>query len=309
MTMTTALHSCNFEVSPRRPDAGAPMQILARLVTEDREDLRGSEIEIRDHVGALVGTAPVTSFDGEVNGTAPVSATAPDTPGSHDWSMSLALMGASGAPEAGLVESVPFQIDVKPHATRLEVWDVPTAIEAGSAFSLKIGMKCSSECDLSGREFSIESEAGETLAEGTITGEIWPASTGLYWQSVRLVAPEEEGFRRWTLKARPARGAHAHGEAVTSFGVRTVPPADHVVRIEAFEVENETPLANMTVTMFPYRARTDESGVAEIHAAKGTYAIFVSGRGYYPVRREIDVTADMTTRAPLEAEPPQSSDW
>lgn len=309
MTMTAALQSCEISLSPQRPDAGAPLQIVARLATEDSEDLRGWEVEIKDHNGATIGSAPVTSFDGEVNGTAAVAGTAPEAPGSYDWSLSLAPVRDAGEPASGLFEPASFEIEITPHSTFLEVWDVPTSIEAGSSFSLKVGVKCSSGCEMTGREFSIGSETGETLAEGRIDDEIWPGSQGLYWQGVELAAPQKEGLRRWRFSVREFGGKYGHPEAVTEFGVRTVPPADHVVRVEAVDVRNETPLANMTVTMHPYRARTDDAGVAEIRAAEGTYSVFVSGRGYYPVRREIDVTEDITTRAPLEAEPPQSTDW
>jgi len=73
--------------------------------------------------------------------------------------------------------------------------------------------------------------------------------------------------------------------------------------------DTDGPLPNMNVVMHPYRARTDASGIAEIKVAQGAYSVFVSGQGYYPVQRDLDVIDDLVSRAPLEAEPPPSKDW
>ena len=36
--------------------------------------------------------------------------------------------------------------EIQPHGTRVVVWDVPATIECGETFSVKVGVKCSSEC-------------------------------------------------------------------------------------------------------------------------------------------------------------------
>ncbi len=55
--------------------------------------------------------------------------------------------------------------------------------------------------------------------------------------------------------------------------------------------------------MHPYKAITDEHGVAEVLVAKGTYKLFVSQTHYMTFGVPVDVTADMKTRAELELEP------
>jgi len=59
--------------------------------------------------------------------------------------------------------------------------------------------------------------------------------------------------------------------------------------------------------MHPYRAITDEKGVAKIKVTKGRYDILVSGSKYVPVRILAEVTADMATRAELEMDSPWES--
>ena len=55
--------------------------------------------------------------------------------------------------------------------------------------------------------------------------------------------------------------------------------------------------------MHPYRAVTDERGVAEMRVAKGAYTLFVSQTSYLTFGLPVEVTADMTARAELCLEP------
>jgi hypothetical protein len=55
--------------------------------------------------------------------------------------------------------------------------------------------------------------------------------------------------------------------------------------------------------MHPYKAVTDERGVAEVRVAKGAYKLFVSQTRYLTFGLPVEVTADMTARAELDLEP------
>jgi hypothetical protein len=55
--------------------------------------------------------------------------------------------------------------------------------------------------------------------------------------------------------------------------------------------------------MHPYRAVTDERGVAVVRVAKGEYKLFVSQIRYLTFGLPVEVTADMTARAELYLEP------
>ena len=58
------------------------------------------------------------------------------------------------------------------------------------------------------------------------------------------------------------------------------------------------------MVLHPYRAVTDENGVARVKVTRGHYDIFVSAAKYVSVATSAEVTADMITRAELEADRP-----
>lgn len=301
--MTLNIASCTVDVAPDPADAGTTVEITARVATDPPAELDGGVLLIRDAYGTTRAEASFVEFDGEANRTASASVPVPTEPGTYAWHAAVVFDGS----ETGLEAPVP--ITVFPHRSRLQVWDVPSTIEAGGAFRIKLGLKCSAGCPLTGRDFAICDAQGNKRAEGTVPGDLWPGSEGLHYAEVDLVAPEATGLAEWQAHVAPDDGAPPHEGAKTAFGVRTVAPADCTVRVEAVDQRKEAPLSGMSVVMHPYRARTDDGGIAEIHVARGSYRIFVSGRGYYPVQREIEVTGDVTERAPLEAEPPPSKDW
>jgi hypothetical protein len=185
---------------------------------------------------------------------------------------------------------------VTPHTTSVVVWDVPSAIVVGERFRIKVGIKCSNECHLTNTDVGIYDDEGRQVATGTLADERWPGTTGLYVAEVELDAPAGEGLYTWSV-----RGQHAEGSS--SFGVRVVSPPDCLVRVEAVDHITRAPLSGARVVMHPYKAVSDEHGVAEVRVAKGAYTLFVSQTGYLTFGLPVDVQADMTARTELSLEP------
>jgi hypothetical protein len=192
---------------------------------------------------------------------------------------------------------------VAPHTTDVVVWDIPSAVVAGERFRIKVGIKCSDECDLTKSDFEIHDHEGTRVATGTLTGDRWPGTTGLYVAEVELEAPAAEGLYTWSVNMPGSDGEIPHAEGSTSFGVRVVSHPDYLVTVEAFDRESQQPLSAARVVMHPYKAVTDEHGRAEVRVAKGTYTLFVSQTRYLTFGLPIEVTADMTARAELDVEP------
>ena len=217
----------------------------------------------------------------------------------------------SGIGEQGSPEAVPEADAVAPHSVNVAVWDIPSAIVSGERFTIKVGAKCADACDLSNVDFAIFDEEGTQVAAATVDGDVWPGTTGLHVAEVELTAPSTEGLYRWSASVpSTALGASAgseaeipHAEGSASFGIRVVRHPEYLVTVEAVDTTNQTPLAGARVVMHPYRAVTDERGIAEVRVAKGAYTLFVSQTRYITFGLPLDVTADVRTRAELEVEP------
>jgi hypothetical protein len=214
---------------------------------------------------------------------------------------------------------------VTTHTTSVVAWDIPSAIVVGERFRIKVGMKCSDECDLTNSEFGIydhglqgsgigdpgSKKEGKPVATGTLPGDRWPGTDGLYVAEVELEAPAAEGLYTWSargpstlLGASPESDVEIpHAEGSFSFGVRVVSHPEYLVTVETVDQASQTPLSGARVVMHPYKAVTDERGIAEVRVAKGAYTLFVSQTRYLTFGLPVEVTADMTARAELYVEP------
>ena len=188
---------------------------------------------------------------------------------------------------------------VDSHNTHIVVWDLPTAIECGNKFSVKFGVKCSSECRPDAWVLEVSDSDGNKLSSATLSDEVWPDTSALYYTEVELTAPDSEGLHGWEAKVPATEQDIPHGECVASFNVRVVAAPDCVLTVEAIDRETQTPVEGARVVIHPYRAFTDEHGLAQVKVPKGKYRLFVSGKNYFPFRSDSEVKTDMTIRAEL----------
>jgi hypothetical protein len=207
----------------------------------------------------------------------------------------------------GAVDVPPDVVDAgeetTPHTTNVVAWDIPSAIVVGERFRIKIGMKCSNECNLANSDFGIYEQEGTRVATGTLPGDCWPGTTGLYVAEVELEAPAAEGLYTWSARGPGSDVEIPHGEGSISFGVRVVSHPQYLVTVETVDQVSQTPLSGARVVMHPYKAVTDERGIAEVRVSKGAYKLFVSQSRYLTFGLPVEVDADMTTRAELYVEP------
>ena len=282
--------TCVVDVSPEVVDAGAEMTLHGTVSCAPACDLRGHTLLIKDETGAERGSVEVTDFDGETNETGELVVKAPVKPGKYTWSAVYAET------------STPISFTVKPHTTSVVVWDVPSAVEVGERFRIKIGIKCSSECPSTNRGFEIDDDKGTPVAVGQLSGDRWPG-TSLYSAEVELEAPAGEGLHTWSIKCLGSDDGLPHSEGSVSFGLTAVSHPEYVVTVETVDKESQAPLKGARVVMHPYRAVTDERGVAEVRVAKGAYKLFVSQTNYITFDLPVEVTSNITARAELELEP------
>jgi hypothetical protein len=293
--------TCMADVAPDVVDAGAEITVQCEVSCVPACDLRGHALLIKDQAGADRGRIELTAFDGKTNETDEFVVKAPVKAGLYTWLGVCPAVVKKGISYAEA--SIPISFTVKPHTTSVVAWDTPSAVVAGERFRIKVGIKCSSECHLENRHFGIYDHKGEQVATVTLTGELWPGTTGLYFAEVDLQAPAEEGLYTWSVKCPGSDAGIPHDEGSVSFGVRVVSHPEYVVKVETVDKVSQTPLSGARVVMHPYRAVTDERGVAEMRVSRGAYKLFVSQTKYITFGLPVEVQADMTARAELELEP------
>jgi hypothetical protein len=304
---TQGRRTCAVEVSPCEVDAGAELTVTVRVSCADGFDLRGQSVSIRNRDGHELATAHLTEFDGETCATGTFVVRAPLEVGEHTYRAVLAAHEKDGVLHEET--STEFSFAAKPHATSVNVWSMPSAIAAGERFRFKVGIKCSAGCKLTGRPLTVFDDEGAQMGAASLRDDIWPGTNALYFAEVDAQAPLRTGDHEWRVDC-PELGSHVpHAAGALIFTVKVVSPPDHEVKVEAFDAETYTPIMGAHVLLHPYRALTDEWGVAKVRVAKGRYKLFVSGFRYIAYQGFLDVAGDATARAELTSEPEGQEDY
>jgi hypothetical protein len=134
--------------------------------------------------------------------------------------------------------------------------------------------------------------------------DICPGTEALYFAEVEIPAPLTAGSYQWEVRTAGGDTELPHAAGSFPLAVRVVSAPDCEVTIRALDREKQTPIKSARVVMHPYRAVTDDNGIAKVRVAKGQYDILVSGSRYIPVRASVEVAGDMITSAELDADPP-----
>jgi len=290
-----------LEVSPDIVDAGAEMTLDARVSCSPPCDLSGHGLSIRDETGAELGVLELTELDEEENAVGTLVLNAPVETGNHVWSASSSSVMKNGVAYDEASKTISFA--VKPHAIRALVWDIPATMVAGDPFTIKVGIKCSSECSFADKAFAIHDQDGVEVAKGQLSDEIWPGTSGLYYATVELRAPSSADLYHWSARSAGKDLEQPHAEGAAEFSLRVVPAPECVVTVEAVDKLSQEALAGAHVALHPYKAMTDERGFAEMKVAKGAYNLFVAKAHYLTLGLPVEVTADLTARAELDPEP------
>jgi hypothetical protein len=196
---------------------------------------------------------------------------------------------------------------VEPHAVELTVWDVPSTAVAGERFAVSVGARCSAGCDLAGRELSIFDQEGSPAGTVRLGHDAWPGTEALYFAEVEARAPLDAGSHQWEAKIAGWDAELPHASGSFPLIVRVVTAPDCEVTVRAVDRKKQTPIKGARVVIHPYRAVTDDNGIAKVRVARGQYDILVSGSQYMPACASVEVTADMITSAELDADQPWAS--
>ena len=137
--------------------------------------------------------------------------------------------------------------------------------------------------------------------------DVWPGTEALYFAEVEARAPQTAGSHQWEAKVSGWDLELPHATVSLPMVVRVVSPPDCEVTVRAIDREKQTPIKGARVVMHPYRAVTDENGIAKVRVTRDRYDILVSRSRYMPVSTSVEVTADMITNAELDVDQPWES--
>jgi hypothetical protein len=285
-------------------NAGTDIPLKVRVSCSSACDLRGKIVRIITQDAVVTKEIELVTFDEAVNETDEFVVKAPIEPGEYMWTAVFPAQEKEGVLHEE--SSVPVSFIVKPHATSIAVWDVPSPIASGDEFRIKVGVKCSADCELTGEEVEIYDHEGAKVATGTLGDVPSSGATALSCAEVELKAPSIESRYRWTVRFPKPDLELPHEEASCTFAFATARQPEHVVTIEAIDKDTRTPIKNAHVLLRPrlyrgchYRNRTDDGGVARVSVPKGDYQLYVKGdykRIYLPT---VKVASDVTIKAEL----------
>jgi hypothetical protein len=297
---------CTVEVSPDEVDAGADITLTVRVAGSRQDDLKQPSVSIRNDEDAELARAELKKSEGEGEEeeyeSDNIVLAAPRSAGEHVYRAVVVAADKDGTLQDKT--STEIRLPVKAHAAQLNVWDVPSAIEAGQCFKFKVGVRCSAGCNLGSRGLSVIDREGHPVGAANLGHDIYPGTDALYFAEVEAQAPSVAGNYQWEVTTAASNSELPHTAGSFAFGLRVVSPPDCEIAVEAIDREKQTPIKGARVVMHPYRAMTEENGIAKLKVTRGRYDVLVSASKYIPVSMVVEVKADMITRAELDVDPP-----
>ena len=194
-----------------------------------------------------------------------------------------------------------LNVTVKPHTTSLALWDLSSPQIINQSSSMKVAVKCSAACVLTGQEVEIRNAAGTEVARTKLAAISWPGTEALYWAEVNLPAPGVEGIHSWTARFSATGLAIPHLDACFDFRFVAARRPGHSVTVQVIAEGTEAAVADVELRAGPYRASTDADGVAELAVAGGHYELGAWKEGYESLRRPLEIDGDITIRLALAA--------
>jgi hypothetical protein len=283
---------------PAKVDAGNDVALKIKVACPSKCNLQSGKLRIVGDSGAILKEIELVSFDGTASETDEFVVKTPNNPGEYRWTAVFAAQEKQGILHEE--SSAPCSFIVKPHATSMAVWDVPSPIVLNNKFAIKVGVQCSAECKLAGRVVEIYDHEQTQVATATLNAAPLSATSALYWAEVDLQAPSTEGSFNWTAKFLKPDLELAHEQAAYPFAFGTVRPSECTVTVEAIDKEAKTPILDAQVVLHPYRGFTDERGIVKIEVARGEYALWISTNNKYRIfRTNIKVVNNMEVKAEL----------
>jgi hypothetical protein len=236
----------------------------------------------------------LATYTDTINETKDFALRAPEDVGEYAWSVLFPRHETEKCVHEE--NSLPISFTTKPHTISMAVWDVPSPVVMNSSFKVKVGIKCSAMCQLTGHLVEIRNEAGDGVGEGTLGEAPWPGTSSLYWTEVALAAPPSEGVPSWTVRFAAEELALAHEATSAAFTFRTAKAPENRVTIKIIAKGTGVALEDVEVRLGAYEVFTDERGLTTVEVPKGTYDLTIRKDGYEAQPITVEVSDDVTVQ-------------
>ena len=288
---------------PSEVPAGIDIALTVRVSCLSGCDHRGLPVQIMQG-GEVVGSRDLSLFRDGINETSGFTLKAPAQAGAFAWQIVFPRHHGETCLHEEAV--VPISFATKPHATSMAVWDVPSPVVMNSGFTVKVGVKCSVECRLTGRIVEIHDEHGMTRGASRLADLPLRETSSLYWAAVELTAPSTEGSRLWTATFRQTEPELPHDDSSTTFSFCAAKPPE--IRISTRVVVKDTglPLQDTEVRLGTYEAFTDPCGQAVFNVPRGAYGLTIRKDGYSADPLPVQALEDAFVRVEVATTPPHS---
>jgi hypothetical protein len=287
------MHQTHLEIDPLTPAtvyAGIDIGLNVKVSCPLGCDLSGAPVKVTA-ADAVMMTGELGPYQDNINETHDFVLKAPNDIGDHAWSIVFPRHEADSVVHEE--RSVPFCFRTMPHMTSMAVWDVPSPVVVNTSFRVKVGIKCSALCQLTGQLFDICDEAGIALRSGRLGETPWPGSHSLYWAEVELAAPATEGVAFMTVTFAAGQTVLPHDNTAATFSFRVTSPPENSVAIRITAKETCLPVDEVEVRLGQYEAFTDHGGLATFDVPKGTYCVTIRKDGYAAEPVTVNVSEDV----------------
>ena len=278
------------QLFPPEVEAGTGVALKVQVSCARGCDLRGHLV----HVVAsddLVTSGELTRHDDTMSETGEITLQVPEQVGEYAWSV---VFPRHDTEDSIHEESVlPLRFKTIPHAISIAVWDVPSRVPIAGPLQVKVGVRCSAGCQLTGCMVEIDDETGAKVGEGRLGDTPWAGTNALYWTVIELSAPATEDMYFRTVACAVAGIELPHEGATTAFSFRTDKARDHCATVRVIEESTRTPVGDVEVRVGPYMASTNERGVAKVALPKGTFEVSIRKDGFQAQPFSVAVNEDL----------------
>ena len=299
------------ELPPREVSAGVGLVVRLNLACAAGCDLRGQSLTVLAPGGGETAI-PLVSFSDATNQSGAAELNVPGVVGECEW-----VFLFHGDDKEHKTARLQVALTALPHELGAAVWDVPSAISAGAAFTVRVGLQCLAGCNLTGTEVGVCDHGGARLGIARLGPTAWPGTSGLHWADVGLMASASPGVVHHSLAVAAESLALPHEAPVGGFSIRVTTPPEHTVLVRVIEEATGSQLTGVEVRLGPYLVAAP-FGEVSIPIAAGTYELSFRKEGYSILPIEVAVCADVTiaavaktglSRAELEAELSRFDDY